>query len=112
MHTASFNEFLSERQILEDFLNKLEIQLNTCLEDFEVVNVEKLKELNDSIKDNAPYAAVIGKEFYKDFIKFQNEFDYFTSSFNELKRFKMEVTLEDFLDTIQLLRKDIYQITK
>lgn len=104
----SFNEFLSEKQKLEDFLEKLAIEINACEEDFERVSQEKLTELNDLIKDNAPYAAVVGKQFGKDFIKFKNEFDRFVTSFSDLKRFNLEVTLEDFLDTIQSLRKDLY----
>ncbi len=109
MKPSTFNEFLSEKQKLEDFLKKLEIELNTCLEDFERVSIEKLTELDELIKDNSPFAIVVGNDFAKDFFKFKNEFDHVVSSFNELKRFKMEVTLEEFLDTIQLLRKDLYK---
>lgn len=110
MPQPSFNDFLSEKQKLEDFLDKLDIEINACLEDFERVNLEKLFELNDMIKDNTPYAVTIGKKFSKDYIKFQNEFDYFVTYFDDLKRFTLEVTLEEFLDTLQMLKKDLYNI--
>lgn len=109
MEPSKFDEFLTEKQKLEEFLQKLEIELNTCLEDFEKVNLDKLQELNEMIKDNAPYALVIDDEFTNDFFKFSNEFNHYVSYFNELKRFNLEVTLERFLDTIQLLRKDLYK---
>jgi hypothetical protein len=104
-----FNEFLSEKQKLEDFLEKLENELNNCLEDFEKVNIEKLNYLNDLIKDNESLAIVIGKNFYKNFSKFQTDFNHFVTTFTDSKRFKIEVTLEDFLDSIQLLKRDLFQ---
>ena len=108
MEPAHFNEFLSEKQKIEDFLKKLEIELNNCLEDFEKISLEKLNECNDAIKENEGYASVIGGDFYKDYINFRNTFDRFVNTYEEVKRFKMEITLEGFLDNIQLLRKDLF----
>lgn len=102
------NEFLTEKQKLEDFLQKIEIQLNFCLEDFEKASLDKLKEINELIKESEPFSLAMGKEFMAEYFKFSNEFNRLVSSFNELKRFKLEVTLEEFLDTIQLLKKKIY----
>jgi len=109
MEPSKFDEFLTEKQKLEDFLKKLEIELNTCIEDFEKVTLEKFNVLNELIKENSPYAIIVGNKFTEDFFKFKNEFNRYVITFNEMKRFKMEVTLEDFLDTIQLLRKDLYE---
>ncbi|NGX28977.1 MAG: hypothetical protein K940chlam1_01169 [Candidatus Anoxychlamydiales bacterium] len=107
MQEAHFHEFLSEKQRLEDFLMTLREELNTSLEDFEKVSIEKLTWLLDLINDNESLAIIIGNEFYKDFIQFQADFNRFVKTFEEIKRFKMEITLEGFLDRIDILQKDL-----
>jgi len=108
MGLAEFNEFLSEKQKIEDFLNRLEIELDNCLNDFEKVSLEKLHECDDAIKDNEGFATAIGGSFYKDYISFKNKFDHLVLVFENLQRFKIEVILEDFLNDIQMLKKDLF----
>ena len=107
MQEAYFHEFISEKQRLEDFLVKLQFELNSALEDFEKVSIEKLTYLLDLINDNEALAIIISGEFYKNFIKFQADFSRFVNTYEEVKRFKIEITLEGFLDRINILQKDL-----
>ena len=45
------DEFLSEKLALEDAISKIEFELNSALEDFEKVSIDKLNEINDLIND-------------------------------------------------------------
>jgi hypothetical protein len=103
----NFEKYLTEKQKLQEFFDKLEIQLNACEEDFERVSIDKLSDILDLIVENEAYAFMIGKKIYKDYVKFQNKFKRYITDFEEVKRFTLETTLEDFLNEIQLLRKDL-----
>ncbi|MFA6119018.1 MAG: hypothetical protein WCT85_04960 [Parachlamydiales bacterium] len=108
MDFAKSQKFLSEKQKLQDLFDKLEIDLNNCLENFENLEKDKINELYDLITDNEPLALVINGKFYKDFSNFKNRFERFFSSFEETRRSKMEITLENFLDDLQILKKDLF----
>lgn len=103
------NEFLSEKIELEESVSKIEFELNDSLEDFEKVSIDKLNEINDLIKDMEPTATIYNGQFYEDYVKLKVDFNFFVSTFEEVKRFKVETTLEDFLNVLELLKKDLFE---
>lgn len=103
------DEFLSEKLYLEDALAKIEFELNEALEDFEKVTLDKLNQINDLINDLDKMAKIYHGQFLKDYLKFKMDFNFFVSSFEEIKRFKVETTLESFLDALQILKKDLLE---
>ena len=109
MEEAKDNEFLSEKIELEEAILKIEFELNSCLEDFEKLNGVKLDEINDLIKDMEATATVFNKQFYDDYVKFKVDFNFFVTNFEEMKRYKVETHLEDFLEMIDILKKDLFE---
>jgi len=109
MTQAFDNEFLSEKLKLEDAIFKIEFELNSALEDFEKVSIDKLNEINDLINDMEDLAKIYHGKFLKDYIKFKMGFNFFVSTYEEIKRFKVEITLESFLDNLEILKKDLLE---
>ena len=103
------NEFLSEKLSLEDAISKIEFELNSALEDFEKVSIDKLNEINDLINDMENTSKIYHGQFLKDYIKFKMNFNFFVSTYEEVKRFKVETALEDFLNTLEILKKDLLE---
>ncbi|NGX34964.1 MAG: hypothetical protein K1060chlam1_01329 [Candidatus Anoxychlamydiales bacterium] len=103
------DEFLSEKLKLEDAIFKIEFELNSALEDFEKVSIDKLNEINDLINDVEEIAKIYHGQFLKDYMKFKIDFNFFVSTYEEIKRFKVETTLESFLDTLEILKKDLFE---
>jgi hypothetical protein len=104
-----FNDYLTEKQQLSDLFDKMEIELNRFEEDFETVDIQKLNNLYEALTDNEVHAFKIGKKIYKDFIEFENKFETYVKNFEEEKRFTLETKLEEFLNDIQALKKDLFQ---
>ncbi len=109
MQEKAFNEHISEKLKLEDAIFKIEFELNNALEDFEKVSLDKLNYINDLINDIEPLAKIYQGQFLKDYKKFKTDFNFFVSSFEEIKRFKIEIQLESFLDTLEILKKDLLE---
>lgn len=109
MEEAFENEFLSEKIQLEELLSKIEFQLNESLDDFEKVSIDKLHAINDLINDMNQLAIIYNSDFYKDYRKFKSEFNFFVDTYEEEKRFTVEVTLENFLDSLDILKKDLLE---
>ncbi|NGX29848.1 MAG: hypothetical protein K940chlam4_00687 [Candidatus Anoxychlamydiales bacterium] len=103
------DEFLSEKLALEDAISKIDFELNSALEDFEKVSIDKLNEINDLINDMEDIAKIYHGQFLKDYIKFKMDFNFFVSTYEEIKRFKVETALENFLDTLEILKKDLLE---
>jgi len=103
------DEFLSEKLSLEDAIFKIEFELNSALEDFEKVTIENLNRINDLINDIEDIAKVYHGQFLKDYMKFKIDFNFFVSTYEEVKRFKVETALEDFLDALEILKKDLFE---
>ncbi|KKL21601.1 hypothetical protein LCGC14_2443820 [marine sediment metagenome] len=71
--------------------------------------IDKLNEINDLINDMEDIAKIYHGQFLKDYIKFKMDFNFFVSTYEEIKRFKVETALEDFLDTLEILKKDLLE---
>lgn len=110
MKNKKFEDHLSEKQKLEDFLKNLENDLSDSLDDFEKVDIDKLTSITDDINDNLNLAKLIGNEFYDDFLKFSKEFNFFVKTFEEVKRINLDKNLEEFLDNVQILQKDLLDL--
>ena len=107
MQEAYDNEFLSEKLMLEDAIYKIEFELNSAIDDFEKVSIDKLNAINDLINDIEDVAKIYHGQFLKDYLKFKMDFNFFVSTYEEIKRFKVETSLENFIDTLEILKKDL-----
>ncbi|MBN2480019.1 MAG: hypothetical protein JXA94_07305 [Parachlamydiales bacterium] len=102
------DEFLLERQNLQDFLYKLDNEIDRLLEDYENVNLDKLFDLNELIEDNYESAKIIGSDFLEEYEKFKTNFNHFYKNFDDSTRFKKIIDLEDFLDQMQVLKQKLF----
>ena len=50
----------------------------------------------------------MGGDFFEKFEKFQIHFNHFVETFENIKRFKIEITLNDFLVKVQMLKRLLF----
>jgi len=105
-----FEDILSEKVKLEEFLQKLTIHLENILENFETLNTDILSRIEDDISEQEVNAKKINLDFFDKFIKIKNSFKNYLLSFDDSTRFKNEIFLEDFIDEVYTLKEALLKL--
>jgi hypothetical protein len=94
-----------------DFLNFFEKNLIDVFDDFSRIDIDKLNELHDLIIENIEISKNISNNFSKNLEIFENKFKHFTDNFQNISLAKREMLIEDFLNDILILKKEILNLS-
>lgn len=98
---------LLEKQLLDDFLTGFSRNLDNILDDFANVDIDNLESLKEDISLNSNNAKKISKKFYKNFDSLEKSFSHFVDNFKNISLMQTESSLEEFSNTLQLLKKNL-----
>lgn len=104
------DKYLLEIKSIIDFLNFFEKNLNDVFDDFSRVDIDKLNELNDLIIDNIEISENISNDFSKNLEIFEKKFNHLVNNFENISLSQRETMMEDFLNDVLILKKEILNL--